>query len=75
MLASPLPYVANTTGWMTAELAAQPWLIYGLMRTSEGASPHVSRQRDRWWRAAFPRTGGCSSYSRQDSSQFPGAER
>lgn len=42
MLAAPLPYVANTAGWMTAELGRQPWLIYGLMRTTEGASPHVS---------------------------------
>lgn len=42
MLATPLPYVANTAGWMTAELGRQPWLIYGLMRTSAGASPHVS---------------------------------
>lgn len=38
----PLPYVANTAGWMTAELGRQPWLIYGLMRTAEGPSPHVS---------------------------------
>lgn len=42
MLATPLPYVANTAGWMTAELGRQPWLIYGLMRTSAGVSPHVS---------------------------------
>jgi cytochrome d ubiquinol oxidase subunit I len=42
LLAAPLPYVANTAGWMTAELGRQPWLIYGLMRTAEGASPHVS---------------------------------
>ncbi len=42
MLAMPLPYVANTAGWMTAELGRQPWLIYGLMRTSAGVSPHVS---------------------------------
>jgi cytochrome d ubiquinol oxidase subunit I len=42
MLAMPLPYVANTAGWMTAELGRQPWLIYGLMRTTEGASPQVS---------------------------------
>jgi len=25
----PLPYIANTAGWMTAELGRQPWLIYG----------------------------------------------
>jgi cytochrome d ubiquinol oxidase subunit I len=27
---------------MTAELGRQPWLIYGLMRTAAGISPHVS---------------------------------
>jgi hypothetical protein len=42
MLAAPLPYVANTAGWMTAELGRQPWLIYGLMRTAEGSSSSVS---------------------------------
>lgn len=42
MLAVPLPYIATTAGWMTAELGRQPWLIYGLMRTAEGASPQVS---------------------------------
>ena len=42
MLALPFPYIATTAGWMTAELGRQPWLIYGLMRTSEGMSPRVS---------------------------------
>jgi cytochrome d ubiquinol oxidase subunit I len=42
LLSFPLPYVANTAGWMTAEIGRQPWLIYGLMRTSEGYSVHVS---------------------------------
>ena len=41
MLSVPLPYIANTAGWMTAELGRQPWLIYGLMRTSRGVSPMV----------------------------------
>jgi cytochrome bd ubiquinol oxidase subunit I len=41
MLTIPLPYIANTAGWMTAELGRQPWLIYGLMRTAYGASPRV----------------------------------
>ena len=36
--AFPFPFIANTAGWMTAELGRQPWLIYGLMRTSEGTS-------------------------------------
>jgi len=41
MLCVPLPYIANTAGWMTAEIGRQPWLIYGLMRTAHGASPRV----------------------------------
>jgi cytochrome d ubiquinol oxidase subunit I len=42
MLSAPLPYIANTAGWMTAELGRQPWLIYGLMRTAHGVSPRVA---------------------------------
>ena len=42
MLAFPFPYIATTAGWMTAELGRQPWLVYGLMRTSQGTSPRVS---------------------------------
>jgi cytochrome d ubiquinol oxidase subunit I len=42
MICIPMPYIANTAGWMTAELGRQPWLIYGLMRTAHGASPQVS---------------------------------
>ena len=42
MLSFPLPYIANTAGWMTAEIGRQPWLVYGLMRTHEGFSPTVS---------------------------------
>jgi len=42
MLAIPLPFIANTAGWMTAELGRQPWIIYGLLRTSEGVSSNVS---------------------------------
>ena len=41
MLAFPFPYIATTAGWMTAELGRQPWLMYGLLRTSAGASPTV----------------------------------
>jgi cytochrome d ubiquinol oxidase subunit I len=42
MLALPFPYIATTAGWMTAELGRQPWLIYGVMRTSQGFSSRVS---------------------------------
>jgi len=38
----PFPYIANTTGWYTAELGRQPWLVYNLLRTADGISPTVS---------------------------------
>jgi cytochrome d ubiquinol oxidase subunit I len=42
LLSLPFPYIANTAGWMTAELGRQPWLVYGLMRTADGYSKMVS---------------------------------
>jgi cytochrome bd ubiquinol oxidase subunit I len=42
MLCLPFPYIANTAGWITAEVGRQPWTIYGLLRTSTGFSPQVS---------------------------------
>jgi cytochrome bd ubiquinol oxidase subunit I len=42
MLAFPFPYIANSLGWMTAELGRQPWLVYGLFRTVNGYSQVVS---------------------------------
>jgi cytochrome d ubiquinol oxidase subunit I len=42
MLLAPFPYIANTAGWMTAEIGRQPWLVYGLLRTNEGFSRTVS---------------------------------
>jgi cytochrome bd ubiquinol oxidase subunit I len=42
LLALPFPYIANTAGWITAELGRQPWLVYGLMRTADGYSKMVS---------------------------------
>lgn len=38
----PLPYIANQVGWATAEVGRQPWIVYGLLRTSEGLSVGVS---------------------------------
>jgi cytochrome d ubiquinol oxidase subunit I len=36
-----LPQIANQLGWMTAEVGRQPWIVYGLLRTSEGLSKVV----------------------------------
>jgi cytochrome d ubiquinol oxidase subunit I len=40
-----LPQIANQLGWWTAEVGRQPWIVYGLMRTSEGISPVVSAEQ------------------------------
>jgi cytochrome d ubiquinol oxidase subunit I len=31
-------YVANQAGWVTAEVGRQPWIVYKLLRTSDGVS-------------------------------------
>jgi cytochrome bd ubiquinol oxidase subunit I len=37
----PFPHIANTAGWITAEVGRQPWVVYGLMRTAVGYSSDV----------------------------------
>ena len=35
------PQIANQCGWFAAEVGRQPWIVYGLLRTSEGLSAVV----------------------------------
>ncbi len=35
----PLPWIANTSGWILAEMGRQPWLVFGLLKTEQGISP------------------------------------
>ncbi len=44
VLSMPLPYVAAEAGWVLAEVGRQPWIVYGLMRTSDAASPVAGSQ-------------------------------
>jgi cytochrome d ubiquinol oxidase subunit I len=37
-----LPQVANQAGWFTAEMGRQPWVVYGLLKTSDALSRAVS---------------------------------
>ena len=46
--AVPLPMVAIQLGWMTAEVGRQPWIVYKLLRTVDGASPAVSAPQVRF---------------------------
>lgn len=41
MFSVPLPYIANLAGWSAKELGRQPWIVYGLLRTSDGVSPSI----------------------------------
>src|SRR3954462_15410583 len=36
------PFAMNTAGWMLTENGRQPWIVQGLMKTSDGVSPSVS---------------------------------
>jgi len=40
----PLPYIACELGWTLAEVGRQPWIVYGILRTNEAASPLVAGQ-------------------------------
>lgn len=39
------PQIANQAGWYTAEMGRQPWIVYGLLRTSEGLSKAVKAEQ------------------------------
>ena len=40
----PLPYIAIEAGWVLAEVGRQPWIVYGLMKTSDAVSPIAGSQ-------------------------------
>ncbi|MFA4902696.1 MAG: cytochrome ubiquinol oxidase subunit I [Desulfobaccales bacterium] len=44
LYAIPLPYIALQAGWIVAEVGRQPWIVYGLMRTSDAVSPIAASQ-------------------------------
>ena len=42
LLSIPLPYIACQLGWLVAEVGRQPWIVYGLMKTSDAVSQNVT---------------------------------
>ncbi len=40
----PLPYITIELGWVLAEVGRQPWIVYGIMKTSDAASPVAGSQ-------------------------------
>ncbi len=45
VFAAILPQIANQVGWFAAEMGRQPWVVYGLLRTSEAFSLAVSENQ------------------------------
>jgi cytochrome bd ubiquinol oxidase subunit I len=41
VLSAFLPPLANLTGWIFTEMGRQPWVVYGLLKTSDARSPLV----------------------------------
>jgi cytochrome bd ubiquinol oxidase subunit I len=42
IVAIAFPYIAATAGWILTEMGRQPWIVQGLLLTSEANSPNVS---------------------------------
>ena len=38
----PLPFIANTAGWYTAEIGRQPYIIYGILKTKDAMTPNLN---------------------------------
>jgi cytochrome d ubiquinol oxidase subunit I len=41
-LSFPLGFIATLTGWFTAEVGRQPWVVYGLVRTAQAITPFLT---------------------------------
>jgi len=41
-LAFPTGFIAILTGWFTAEVGRQPWVVYGLLRTTDAVTPSLA---------------------------------
>jgi cytochrome d ubiquinol oxidase subunit I len=41
----PLPFIAIITGWFTAEVGRQPWVVFGVLRTADAMTPFLTTQQ------------------------------
>jgi cytochrome d ubiquinol oxidase subunit I len=42
LYAISLPYIAGQVGWLVTEIGRQPWIVYGLLKTSDAVSQSIS---------------------------------
>jgi cytochrome d ubiquinol oxidase subunit I len=54
----PLPFIAIITGWFTAEVGRQPWVVYGVLRTAQAVTPFLTA-----YEAAISLAVFCSVYT------------
>jgi cytochrome d ubiquinol oxidase subunit I len=57
-LSFPLPFIAILTGWYTAEVGRQPWVVYGVLRTANAVTPFLTA-----YEAAISLAVFCSVYT------------
>ena len=57
----PLPFLANTAGWVYTEVGRQPWVVQGLQKTADGSASPCRPGRS-------PRASSRSSPSTRSSS-------
>jgi cytochrome bd ubiquinol oxidase subunit I len=56
-LSFPLPFVATLTGWFTAEVGRQLWVVYGVLRTAGAMTPFLTT-----WAATISLVAFCIIY-------------
>ncbi len=44
-LGFPLPFIAILTGWFTAEVGRQPWVVFGVLRTADAVTPFLTARQ------------------------------
>jgi cytochrome d ubiquinol oxidase subunit I len=44
-LSFPLPFTAIITGWFTAEVGRQPWVVFGVLRTADAMTPFLTTRQ------------------------------
>ena len=42
VLLLPLPFIANTFGWIITEAGRQPWMVVGLQKVSDAVSQNIT---------------------------------
>src|SRR5580692_91792 len=57
-LSFPLPFVAILTGWYTAEVGRQPWVVYEVLRTADAMTPFLTTRA-----ATISLIGFCAVYT------------